>query len=98
MFHIVGLPQGVIQMLPVRPGIDVARHGANAAGLWTHAMKIDRGRIVARGCWKKFEEFFGSGETNNDWDTLWWTNILPWKITMLLMGKSIISGHVPLLC
>ena len=23
--------------------------------------------------------------------TLWWTNILPWKITMLLMGKSTIS-------
>ena len=24
-------------------------------------------------------------------NTLWWTNILPWKITMLLMGKSTIS-------
>ena len=23
--------------------------------------------------------------------SLWWTNILPWKITMLLMGKSTIS-------
>ena len=23
--------------------------------------------------------------------TLWWTNILPWNITMLLMGKSTIS-------
>ena len=30
---------------------------------------------------------FGTG-----WSpTLWWTNILPWKITMLLMGKSTIS-------
>ena len=31
---------------------------------------------------------------NNGWIssmTLWWTNILPWKITMLLMGKSTIS-------
>ena len=26
-------------------------------------------------------------------DTLWRTNILPWKITMLLMGKLTINGH-----
>ena len=30
-------------------------------------------------------------------DTLWWTNSLQWKITMLLMGKSTISSHFPLL-
>ena len=28
---------------------------------------------------------------HENWFTLWWTNILPWKVTMLLMGKSTIS-------
>ena len=28
--------------------------------------------------------------------TFWWTNILLWKITMLLMGKSTINGNVQL--
>ena len=30
--------------------------------------------------------------------TLWWTNILQWKIHAFFMGKSTINGHFPLLC
>ena len=30
-------------------------------------------------------------QTIHEWDTLWWTNILPWKDPPFLMGKSTIS-------
>ena len=36
-------------------------------------------------------DIFSIGINYYRWGTLWWTNSLQWKITMLLMGKSTIS-------